>query len=197
MDGAAYRWCNRLAIHTAWAHGLMTAVARYGIVVFPFLLLMAWWWARQADDPVGAVAPSVWAGAASLVGFVAVQIVGNVVDRARPYTVMPNARLHVDRTGDFSFPSDHSTAAAAIAFGLVLASRAIGRRWLGYTAVACALVLGFSRIYVGAHYPSDVLAGIALGALVALALAPVAMQALRPPLGWLRRGVLRQLVAAS
>ena len=68
--------------------------------------------------------------------------------------------LH-DRTKDFSSPSDHATVAGTVAVGLLLANR----RW-GIPAVVAAVVMAFTRAYVGAHYPSDVLAGLALGGAV-------------------------------
>jgi membrane-associated phospholipid phosphatase len=69
----------------------------------------------------------------------------------------------VSRTTDFSLPSDHATMAGAVAAGLFLANR----RW-GTIAAAAALLMAFTRVYVGAHYLSDVLAGLALGAAVAV-----------------------------
>lgn len=70
--------------------------------------------------------------------------------------------MFVARTTDFSFPSDHATMAGAVAVGLLLANR----RW-GIPAAVAAALMAFTRVYVGAHYPSDVLAGLALGGSVA------------------------------
>jgi membrane-associated phospholipid phosphatase len=96
------------------------------------------------------------------------------------------------RSSDASFPSDHAVMAGAAAAGLWLASRA-----LGALATAAALVMAFSRVYIAAHYPWDVAAGLAFGALVAL----LGWLLLRTPLtavtGWLRaRPGLRQAFPA-
>jgi undecaprenyl-diphosphatase len=61
-----------------------------------------------------------------------------------------------------SFPSGHATGAAAVA--AIIAHR---HRRLGWVAWAVAVLIGLSRIYLGRHFPSDVLSGGLLGALVA------------------------------
>ena len=197
MDAALFRWFNHLADRTSWAHGIMTTVTQYAIALFAVLLVIAWWSGRSADDPAPAVVAAVWAALASLVGVGLVQAIGGAVDRARPYVTMPGTHLLVDRTSDFSFPSDHGTASAAIAVGLVLACRYTNSKWVGWTAVALALIIGFSRVYVGAHYPGDVLAGFVLGGIVAWAGAPLAQRLLTPLARRLRTTKLGVLITAE
>jgi undecaprenyl-diphosphatase len=163
MDNSLFRWINRLANHTGWAHGFFTNYAKYGIVLFAALLVVAYLDGRQHDD-LGAVASSVWAAGAALVALGIGQLIGGAIDRARPYEAMTGVHLLVDKTTDFSFPSDHATAAGAVAVGLLLTNR----RWRIVAAVL-AIVMAFTRVYVGAHYPGDVLAGLALGGGVAAA----------------------------
>lgn len=161
MDRSIYRWFNRLADRTSWAHGFFTFYATAGVVVLALLLLAAFIDARQRDRAVE-VAASVWAGAAALVALELGQIIGGAVDRLRPYAVMNDVHVLVDRSSDFSFPSDHATLAGAVAVGLLLTHR----RW-GVPAAIAAVLMAVTRVYVGAHYLSDVLAGLALGGLVA------------------------------
>jgi membrane-associated phospholipid phosphatase len=96
------------------------------------------------------------------------------VDRERPYEVIPAADplLRWDVAG--SFPSGHAATSVA---GAVILTYLIGRGgvWLGLLAAAVA----FSRVYVGVHYPGDVLAGAVLGAAVGLA-AIALVRRLRP-----------------
>ncbi len=66
---------------------------------------------RLADRT--AVAGAVWAALAALVALGVGQLIGGAVDRARPYETMRNVHLLVDKTTDFSFPSDHATVAGA------------------------------------------------------------------------------------
>jgi membrane-associated phospholipid phosphatase len=140
MDSAAYRAVNRLAAHTSWLHWLFIALAKYGIVLFAVGLVAAWWSARQANEPEGVMA-AVWAGASALIALGLAQVIGGVVDRARPYTAMPTARVLVSRTTDFSFPSDHATIAGAVAVGLLLAGITRGSHRIGVIAGALAAPL--------------------------------------------------------
>ena len=59
-----------------------------------------------------------------------------------------------------SFPSGHTSASFAAASAWC---RTLPRRWMGVTAVVLAALMGFSRLYVGVHFPSDVLAGVLVG----------------------------------
>jgi undecaprenyl-diphosphatase len=70
-----------------------------------------------------------------------------------------------------SFPSGHAASAAAAACALLIVAPTFAPAWIGM-----ALVMAASRVYVGAHYPSDVVAGVGLGVLVGLA--PITLIAL-------------------
>ncbi len=163
MDHNIFRWINDLAPHTAWAHGALKLYAKDGIVVFAALLVVAYLDARRHDDHQ-ALAMTLWAGASALVALGVGQLIGGAVDRARPYDALSAVHVLVARTTDFSFPSDHATVAGAVAAGLLLANR----RW-GIVASVAAALMAFTRVYVGVHYPGDVVAGVALGAFVAVA----------------------------
>src|SRR3954447_5986917 len=161
MDSDVFRWINRLAKRTGWAHAVFRANAGYGIALFAVVLVIAYLDGRHHAD-LTAVAGTVWAAVAAMVALGVGQFIGRAVGRARPYEAMSNVHLLVDKTTDFSFPSDHATVAGAVAVGLLFANR----RW-GIVAVALAVLMAFTRVYVGAHYPADVLAGLTLGGLVA------------------------------
>lgn len=163
MDGRLFRLINRLAGRTGWAHGFFIAYAKYGIVLFAVLLVVAYLDGRRHGD-LRAVSGSVWAAGAALVALGIGQLIGRAVNRARPYNAMTGVHLLIDKTSDFSFPSDHATVAGAVAAGLLLTNR----RW-GTISAVLAVAMAFTRVYVGAHYPGDVVAGLALGAAVAWA----------------------------
>ena len=107
----------------------------------------------------------VAAGFSALLALGAAQIISSIWDRPRPYVTHPDAHLFIAPSPDPSFPSDHATAAFAIAVALLLRNRRVG-----IPALVMATVLAVARVTVGTHYPSDVLGGALLGTAVALLL---------------------------
>ncbi|MCL6635501.1 MAG: phosphatase PAP2 family protein [Peptococcaceae bacterium] len=106
----------------------------------------------------------------------------HVFQRPRPFVTIPGVDLLVAPPHSFSFPSGH--AANAFACGLVLARKIPVLAW---PALVLAVLMAFSRVYVGVHYPFDVLGGALLGAACALLVmkleAPLSQMAekIRPP----------------
>lgn len=86
-----------------------------------------------------------------------------MVARTRPYDLL-GYEILVRRLGDYSFPSGHTSASFAAATAIY----AIDRRW-GTAAYILAVLIGFSRLYLGVHFPTDVLAGAVIGILAAKA----------------------------
>ncbi|MGZ4623420.1 MAG: phosphatase PAP2 family protein [Blastococcus sp.] len=151
---------NTFARDTGWLHGTVAAYANYGVVLFALLLVAGLVLARRGSSRT--LAAAGWAPIAMLVAVGLNQPIGSAVAEARPYATHAHLLVLAHRTADFSFPSDHSVMAGAAATGLLLVSRK-----LGLVAWVAALVMAFARVYIAAHYPWDVLAGLALGAAVA------------------------------
>jgi undecaprenyl-diphosphatase len=161
VDGPAFLDVNEFARDTPWLHGPALAVATYGVVLFGVLLVAGWWLARGRGSRT--VAASLWAGAATLLAVAVNQPLVHHFHEARPYTDHHNILVLAHRSADFSFPSDHAVMAGAAAAGLWLVSRL-----LGAIATVAAVVLATSRVYIAAHYPHDVVAGLLVGAAIAL-----------------------------
>lgn len=151
---------NTLARNTPWLHTPLTFYANYGIALFAVLLLVGWWSART-HATTAAMAAAVWAPIGMLTAVAVNQPIVAAVGETRPYATLANILVLAQRTTDPSLPSDHATMAGAVTAGLLIANRRLGL----ISAVAAAL-MAFSRVYIGAHYPHDVLAGLALGALI-------------------------------
>ena len=84
-----------------------------------------------------------------------------LVNRTRPYDLLGYAIL-IPPVGDASFPSGHTSASFAAATAIY----AMNKKW-GITAYAFAALMGFSRLYLGVHFPTDVLFGAMVGMAVA------------------------------
>ena len=82
----------------------------------------------------------------------------NIVERIRPYETIPGLVRLIEAQPDFSFPSGHSCASFAAAFALFKTLPGKRKIWKILCIILAALI-AFSRLYVGVHYPSDVLAG--------------------------------------
>ncbi|MEA1961596.1 MAG: phosphatase PAP2 family protein [Bacillota bacterium] len=89
-----------------------------------------------------------------LISQVFVQVIKRMVNRPRPFRVLENAIAKRPPTCKYSFPSGHTSAAFCIAFAL-----SSGIPGLSFVFFSLASMVGVSRIYLGAHYPTDVLVG--------------------------------------
>ncbi|MDQ0087209.1 undecaprenyl-diphosphatase [Paenibacillus anaericanus] len=121
-------------------------------------ILFIWWLCPEPWSTIG-----LQAGVALAVSHIPVALSKKIYPRIRPYLILPGTNTFRNPLTDHSFPSGHTTAifSATVPFmvaqpGLVLILGPI------------ALLVAISRIYLGLHYPSDVLAGVVIGTSVAL-----------------------------
>ena len=98
-----------------------------------------------------------------------------MVQRLRPYQIVPELQALLPLRHDYSFPSGHTATSFACACAV---RRILGRRWT-YVYVLAALI-AFSRLYLGMHYPIDVLGGILVGTFSAWAICALADRFLKP-----------------
>ena len=81
-----------------------------------------------------------------------------LVHRVRPCDLLPEVTLLIPHPSDYSFPSGHTASGFAAAFALWFQNRK-----LGTPALLLAAFIGFTRLYLYVHFPTDILGGIALG----------------------------------
>jgi undecaprenyl-diphosphatase len=165
MDTSTVHTLNAFLVHHDAIEDPLTAYVGAAEIIFLALLAGLFLLARGFQrHPArrGAVAAGVSAAVALAIG----AVLSALVDRPRPFVADPSAvHLFARHAADAGFPSDHATASFAIAVAILLRSR----RW-GYVTLAMATVLSVGRVALGFHYPTDVIAGAALGSATAIAL---------------------------
>ncbi|WP_217241434.1 phosphatase PAP2 family protein [Streptomyces sp. AC555_RSS877] len=162
----------------AWFDRAMEYVGEYGLLLAMVLLVVWCWWSvrrRGGEDAASSVAALIWAPLAAGIAVLVNVPIRGFVERPRPFLTHQGLDVLVSGKTDYSFVSDHATITMAMGVGLFVANRKFGFFGLGL-----ALLEGFCRIYMGVHYPTDVVGGFALGTAVALLLSPVAMALLTP-----------------
>jgi undecaprenyl-diphosphatase len=140
-------WCLRLnrASGIRWVRALLRAVS-----------LLA--------EGVDAVAPVLRMIAVGALGVLLYKWLKATTSRPRPYQVRAAIRRAADPLDRFSFPSGHTLH--AVAFSILMTAHHPPLAWLVWPFT---LLIASSRIVLGLHYPTDVLAGAAIGATLALA----------------------------
>ncbi|MEU3217141.1 phosphatase PAP2 family protein [Streptomyces sp. NPDC006971] len=149
----------------SWVQHLAEAWTEFGLLVFGVLFITGWWRARRADER--ALALAVLAPVATAFGYVASEALKSVVTEERPCRAVAGAAASLvpcPPVGDWSFPSNHSAIAGAAAVAVAMC-----RPLLAWLTVPMALLMAFSRVFVGVHYPHDVAVGLVMGALVSAA----------------------------
>ena len=187
FDGGWYRAIVRFAHHSAWLNGPLELYTTVGIALLAVMAIGAWWSARgQADRR--SMAAVAWLGLGTLLSVGCGLMLKQVFHEVRPCRTLSVVTVEAcPGVKDYSFPSDHMTVAVALAVGLWLVDRR-----LGLVAAALAAIEGFSRVYLGQHYPHDVLAAIVLSTVVMLAGWRVARRPLTGLVAALERTPLRR-----
>ena len=90
-------------------------------------------------------------------------MIKNIVCRTRPFDSHPDVVDNLRDVDGYSFPSGHSSGSASVFVGAAVAYKDKKRKWLIAAAVVIPLLVALSRNYLGAHYLTDVAAGLALG----------------------------------
>ncbi|MEV7545571.1 phosphatase PAP2 family protein [Streptomyces sp. NPDC089915] len=174
---------NGFARHAPdWFDRGVALLASYGLPL-AMVLLVLWCWrgARKQEEAVAAesFAALVWAPLAAAIALMVNVPLRGFVARPRPFVAHEGLEVLGGVGGGadagFSFVSDHATLAMAVGIGVFLANRR-----LGLVGIGLALAEGLCRVYLGVHYPTDVIGGFALGTAVVLILAPLAMAGLTP-----------------
>ena len=160
MDVAITQWINAAAGANAALDTVMIGLTQLGVPLIVIAVAAQWWSTTNRTHVRHA---SLSSGLAFLLGLAINQILLLFIHRIRPYDA-GITHLIVARSSDWSFPSDHATASMSVA--AAFAMQQLPRRSLAL--IALALIVCWSRIFVGTHYFSDVVGGAATGIFAAI-----------------------------
>ncbi len=175
MDYRVYHSINLFVYQHAWLGRGLSLLETWAVPVIAIATFALWLLARPGGSRRWKLA-SACALASAALALLINQLIGKLWHRERPFASHPSAHVWGSRSHDPSFPSDHASAAFGIAFAIFLFDRVAGGIFL-----AAAFVIGAGRVFIGAHYPADVLAGCLVGLGSALLVVRVA----RPVMDWL------------
>ena len=160
MDQAVTSWINSFAGHNLNLDGVMIAVSHFGIPLMVAFVILQWW---SKVERLHVRHTCIAAGLSFLLSLGINQLILLFIHRVRPYDA-GISHLIFSRSADWSFPSDHAAAALAIAAAFLLHHLRLRATIL----TIAALVVCWSRVYVGSHYATDVLAGGLVGVIAAI-----------------------------
>jgi membrane-associated phospholipid phosphatase len=181
MDWRLFHGIYDVSLHHHWVGSFFSAVEKASIPVMVIATVVLWLFARPGGNRKWKLTAGSGLTAAALA--LAVNAAVHVIhDRPRPYESHPALRHPWSQSTDASFPSDHASASLAIAFTVLAFDTGVGIVFL-----AAALLIAIGRVFIGAHYPGDILASL----VVALVSAFVVVRLARPVVAWLVRLVER------
>lgn len=169
IDWTIFRWLNGQAGDHAWLDDLGKFAATRMEFIVVGTLIVCWLLAvgvglwRERRIPRRLVTVVLVAGLALGLGLLADQIIGHAWARDRPYDAHSNVHLLEPPSSDPSFPSDHATAGFALTLGAAAALPLAAALLLAET-----LLMSLGRVYVGLHYPGDVLGSLGVAAVATL-----------------------------
>ncbi|HZS29766.1 MAG TPA: phosphatase PAP2 family protein [Gaiellaceae bacterium] len=156
MDWRLYKAVYGVSLHHHWVGTLFNAVEQASIPAMVVLTTALWFLSRPGGSRKWKLACGS-AFAAAALAFGIASVIHHIWARPRPY--MTHHIAHPwSNTTDASFPSDHATVTFAIAFAVLSFDGVAGAVFL---VVAAIITVG--RLFIGAHYPGDVLTGFAVG----------------------------------
>ncbi|PEF22871.1 undecaprenyl-diphosphatase [Bacillus pseudomycoides] len=154
----AFRWINDLGKQNPSLNPMMVFVAEYMLYALVLGVLIYWFTRNNKNRMM-----IIQGGLAFIVAEIIGKIVGQFYSHHQSFAVLPNVNQLVEHEIDNSFPSDHTILFFSICVSIWLVRKKEGWLWL-----MLAFCVAISRIWVGVHYPIDVVTGALVGIISAL-----------------------------
>ncbi|AEF18001.1 phosphoesterase PA-phosphatase relted protein [Thermoanaerobacterium xylanolyticum LX-11] len=152
MNYAIFQFINGFAGHHSILDKVMIFIALYSPIIYGLIMVIQWFIGEDDGKKV-----SMEEFFAAVIALSANFIISRFYFEPRPF-VTHKVNLLIKHPSDASFPSDHLSGGSAIAF-----TQLKGNKFLGATMMVLTVLLLIARVYVGVHYPVDVVAGFVIG----------------------------------
>lgn len=161
FDVIGYHFFNQFAGHYPILDKTFAFFAQYSLEMYIVLFIFAWFALPKSE--IKQRHALVIMGLAGVLGLIINVIISHIYFRPRPFTVLEKGTFTqlIPHSPDASFPSDHTTGS----FGFAAASWGKAPKWITISFTLLAILNAIARLYVGVHWPTDVIAGIVIGIL--------------------------------
>jgi undecaprenyl-diphosphatase len=163
FNQALFLMINATSSTPAWQIEAARAIAVYVICLVPLTLIAIWLFGGERQREV-----AVRACCVTLLALGLNQVIGLAWPHPRPF-VIGIGHTFLEHAPDPSFPSDHGTIFACIALTLLLS----GLRRYGMAILLSGLAVAWSRVFVGVHYPFDMVGAVVMACVAFLLIAPL------------------------
>lgn len=162
LNRSLFLWINATGTSPDWLIALATFIARDVIAIVPLMIVVLWLWGPRSQLTSQRVLV-VKTGIALLYALAISWCLGHLFPHPRPFAIGLGYQ-YLDHAPDESYPSDHGT----VIFTFALAFICWHRLWSGAILLATGVAIAWSRIYLGVHWPLDMLGGLLVGLLACL-----------------------------
>lgn len=159
FDVKLYHLINGWAGHNRLVDNIMIFFAKDALEIYAVLFVVAWFALPKRDlDNRHAL---LIAGLSGVLALLLNVLLSHIWFRPRPFTVFEKGTFTqlIAHAPDASFPSDHASGS----FGFAAGSWGKQQKWISYPFTGIAILVMFARVFVGVHYPTDVLGGLIVG----------------------------------
>lgn len=163
FDLTIYHFFNNLSGHIPFLDATMAFIAQYALEIYAILFVVAWFAFPKSDKRNRH--SLVVAGFAGILALIINVMISHIWYRPRPFVTLPQGSFHqlIPHSADASFPSDHGSGS----FAFAAASWGRSTTWVRWTFPTLAILVAISRIYVGVHWPTDIIGSFIVGVISA------------------------------